>query len=256
MFADFLNNMILYPFFMVSVRLTGIFLTVPPFSDKVVSVRIRVVILLVLSLALSPVVSHYIPAEPNSVSLVTLVILKEFLIGLLLGISVRLFFFAINVAGDFMSATMGLQSASMLDPSTKTNTAAIGRILQMAALVIFLSLNMHLYMIEAFVESYNLVKFNTTLDIGTVMYSLIAVVTKIFILGIKMASPVVVANYIINISLGVLNRLVPQIHVFFISMPLTMLVGTFILLLSLSSMLILFTEEIEDNMVIFSQEIN
>ena len=71
-----------------------------------------------------------------------------------------------------------------------------------------------------------------------------------------MASPVVVTNFIINISLGVLNRLVPQIHVFFISMPLTMLVGAFILVLSMASMLILFVEKIEDSMIIFSQEIN
>jgi len=256
MFAEFLNNIILYPFFIVSVRLSGLFITIPPFNDKTISIRFRVGSLIVLTLALSPIVSEYIPQAPSQVSELALIILNELLIGILLGIGVRLFFFAINIAGDFMSATMGLQSASMMDPSTQTNTMALSRILRVMAVVLFLVLDMHLYMIKAFIQSYDLVAFNATLDFGAVLFAIIKTVTKLFIVGIQMASPVVVTNFIINISLGVLNRLVPQIHVFFISMPLTMLVGVFMLVLSMASMLILFTEKIEDNMIIFSQEIN
>lgn len=255
MFAEFLNNIILYPFFIVSVRLSGIFLTVPPLSDKAISIKIRITALVLISLALAPVLSKYIPVQPEHISELVIVILKELLIGILLGIGVKLFLLAVNIAGDIMAATMGLQSASLLDPSTNVNSTALARLLVLIATVSFLVLGFHLYMIRAFVESYELIKFNTTLDPGAIMMAIINTVTQVMILAVKMASPVLAANFIINISLGVLNRLVPQVHVFFISMPLTMITGVFILVLSIASMLILFTEEIENNMIIFAQEI-
>ena len=185
MFADFLNNIILYPFFIVSVRLTGLFVTIPPFNDKSVSIRFRVGSLIVLTFALAPIVSEYIPQSPSLISELVLVILNELLIGILLGLGVKLFFFAINIAGDFMSATMGLQSASMMDPSTHTNTMALSRILRVTAVVLFLVLDMHLYMIKAFIQSYDLVSFNATLDFGAIMFAIIKTVTQLFIVGIS-----------------------------------------------------------------------
>jgi flagellar biosynthetic protein FliR len=93
------------------------------------------------------------------------------------------------------------------------------------------------------------------MDLGEVSLAIITTVSKITVLGVKLAAPVVVVNFIINCSLGILNRLVPQIQVFFISMPLTMLVGIFVLVLTIASMLILFTEEIENNLIIFAQTV-
>lgn len=254
MIADFLNNIILYPFFMTFVRMSGIFATVPFFNDKAVSKLHRLSLALVLSIAIAPIVSTYIPAAPKSVGLLVLVILGEFLIGLLLGYSTKLFMAAINIAGDFMAAIMGLQAASQMDPRSGTNTTALSSLLGLMALAAFLALDFHLYIIRAFIESYSLIGFNKAMDLGEVSMALIVTISKVTILGVKLAAPVVVANFIVNCSLGVLNRLVPQIQVFFISMPLTMLVGIFILVLSLSSMLILFTEELEDNLIIFAQE--
>jgi len=255
MFSEFLNNIILYPFFITLVRLTGIFLTVPVYADKAVSAKVRLSIALVFSIALAPIVSEYVPTIPKSVGLLILVVLGEFLIGLLLGFGAKLFMLAINIAGDFMAAMMGLQAASMMDPRSQTNTTTLSSMLSLIALAAFLALDFHLYMIRIFIESYNIIGFNKALGLGEVAMAIIATISKVTILGVKIASPIVVTNFIVNCALGVLNRLVPQIHVFFISMPLTMLVGIFILVLSIASMLILFTEEIEDNLVIFAQEI-
>jgi len=255
MFSEFLNNIILYPFFVTLVRLTGIFLTVPVYADKAVSPKVRLSIAVVFSLALAPIVSEYVPTIPKSVGLLILVVLGEFLIGLLLGFGAKLFMLAINIAGDFMAAMMGLQAASMMDPRSQTNTTTLSSMLSLIALAAFLALDFHLYMIRIFIESYNIIGFNKALGLGEVAMAIIATISKVTILGVKIASPIVVTNFIVNCALGVLNRLVPQIHVFFISMPLTMLVGIFILVLSIASMLILFTEEIEDNLVIFAQEI-
>lgn len=256
MFADFLNNIILYPFFIVFVRLGGIFMTFPFLSDKYISIKIRLSLLLMITLALAPAVSQFVGTPPVAISGLSLVIFKELLIGILLGLGARLFMFAINIAGDFMAANMGLQSASMFDPTTQSNSTAVSRLISIIALLAFISLDFHLYIIQAFIESYNLIEFNSNLDKGAVMLAIISSVTKLTVLGVKMASPVVATNLIINLSLGVLNRLIPQIHVFFISMPLTMLIGVFILVLSITSMLVLFTEEIGNNIIIFSQEIN
>lgn len=255
MFADFLNNIILYPFFITFVRLSGLFMTVPVYADKSVSPRVRLTIALVFSLALAPVISQHIPTAPPTVSLLLLIIMGEFFIGLLLGFGAKLFMMAINIAGDFMAAMMGLQAASMFDSRTSTNTTTLSAMLSIIALAAFVALDLHLYIIKAFVESYTIIGFNKAMPMEEVAMAMVITVTKITILGIKLASPVVVSNFLVNCSLGVLNRLVPQIHVFFISMPLTMLVGIFIIVISIASMLILFTEEIENNMIIFTQEV-
>lgn len=255
MIAEFLNNIILYPFFMTFIRLSGIFATAPFFNDKAVSAKHRLALALTLSIALAPIVSTYIPASPNSVGLLLVIVMGEFFIGLLLGFSAKLFMSAINIAGDFMASMMGLQAASQMDPRTGGNTTALASMLSLIALAAFLTLDLHLYLLKAFIESYNIIGFNKAMDLGEVSMAIIATVSKITVLGIKIAAPVVATNFIINAALGVLNRLVPQIQVFFISMPLTMLVGIFVLVLSLASMLILFTEEIENNLVIFAQEI-
>jgi len=255
MFSEFLNNIILYPFFITLVRLTGIFLTVPVYADKAVSAKVRLSIALVFSIALAPIVSEYVPTIPKSVSLLILVVLGEFLIGILLGFGAKLFMLAMNIAGDFMAAMMGLQAASMMDPRSGSNTTTLSSMLSLIALAAFLSMDFHLYIIRAFIESYNIIGFNKAMDLGEVAMAIIATVSKVTALGVKIASPIVVANFIVNCALGILNRLVPQIHVFFISMPLTMLIGIFILVLTLASMLILFTEEIENNLIIFAQEI-
>ncbi|HAG52734.1 MAG TPA: flagellar biosynthetic protein FliR [Alphaproteobacteria bacterium] len=255
MFSEFLNNIILYPFFVTLVRLTGIFLTVPVYADKAVSAKVRLSIALVFSIALAPIVSEYVPTIPKSVSLLILVVLGEFLIGILLGFGAKLFMLAMNIAGDFMAAMMGLQAASMMDPRSGSNTTTLSSMLSLIALAAFLSMDFHLYIIRAFIESYNIIGFNKAMDLGEVAMAIIATVSKVTVLGVKIASPIVVANFIVNCALGILNRLVPQIHVFFISMPLTMLIGIFILVLTLASMLILFTEEIENNLIIFAQEI-
>ena len=256
MFSEFLNNIILYPFFIVFVRLSGIFMTVPMFADKAVSAKTRLAIAVVFSMALAPIVSQYIPTIPGSVSLLMLIVLGEFLIGVLLGFGAKLFALAINFAGDFMAAMMGLQAASMFDSRTGSNSTSLSALLSIIALAAFIALDLHLYIIKAFVESYDVIGFNKAMPLEEVAMAIVLTVTKITILGVKLAAPVVAANFIVNCALGILNRLVPQIHVFFISMPLTMLLGIFILVLSIASMLILFTEEIENNMIIFSQEID
>lgn len=254
MFAEFLNNIILYPFFITFIRISGMFLTLPLFSDKLISTPIKLTIALLLTLALSPIVSQYIPLQPTNVSVLALVIITELAIGILMGISARFFIYAVNIAGDFMSTLMGLQSSSMFDPSTGTNSTTLSKMLTLMALAAFLALDLHLYVIKAFIESYSIIPYNYNIDLGELSFAIISLVSKITILGIKIASPVVITNFLINIALGILNRLVPQVQVFFISMPLTMLVGVFILVLTVSSMIILFTEEIEDNLILFAIE--
>ena len=256
MFAEFLNNIILYPFFVTFVRISGVFATAPFYADKGVSPKTRLAVAMVLAIAIAPAVSNFVPAIPKSVGLLLLIVLGEFFIGLLLGFGAKLFMLAVNICGDFMASMMGLQAASMFDTRTGSNTTSLSSMLSIIALAAFIALDFHLYLLQAFIESYNIIGFNKAMDLGEVAAAIILTVSKAMILGIKMSAPVVVTNFIVNAALGVLNRLVPQIHVFFISMPLTMLTGIFILVLTLASMLILFTEEVENNLIIFSQEVD
>ncbi|WP_371259605.1 MULTISPECIES: flagellar biosynthetic protein FliR [Pseudomonas] len=216
-------------------RVTAVLMSMPVFGTTLVPTRVR----LYFALAITVVIVPGLPPMPpvNALDLSALMLVAEqILIGVLLGFSLQLFFQAFVVAGQIISIQMGMAFASMIDPTNGVNTAVIGQFLTMLVTLLFLAMNGHLVVFEVLTESF------TTLPVGSAMLvnHFWDVAGKLgWVLGAAMVLvlPAITALLIVNIAFGVMTRAAPQLNIFSIGFPLTLVLGMVIFWISLGDIL-------------------
>lgn len=175
---------------------------------------------------------------PNDLSYV-LIVIREVLIGLLMGFTATLIFYVIQIAGSFIDIQIGFGIANVVDPMTGASAPILGNFKYIIAMLLFLTINGHHYLIDGIVRSYNWVPLSNDLfqEIynGNVSEFLITTFTQSFALAFQMAAPLVVALFVTDVALGFLARTAPQFNVFVIGIPLKIIVGLVVLLLLISS---------------------
>ena len=165
-----------------------------------------------------------------------MLIAEQIVIGALLGFALQLFFHAFVVAGQIVAIQMGMGFASMVDPANGVNVAVIGQFFTMLVTLLFLSMNGHLVVFEVLTESF------TTLPVGGGLlpnhYWEIA--NKLgWVLGaaLLLVLPAITALLVVNIAFGVMTRAAPQLNIFAIGFPLTLVLGMVILWISMADIL-------------------
>ncbi|WP_420235365.1 flagellar biosynthetic protein FliR [Pseudomonas sp. ABY48] len=216
-------------------RVTAVLMSMPVFGTTLVPTRVR----LYFALAITVVIAPGLPPMPpvNALDLSALMLVAEqILIGALMGFSLQLFFQAFVVAGQIISIQMGMAFASMIDPTNGVNTAVIGQFLTMLVTLLFLAMNGHLVVFEVLTESF------TTLPVGSAL--LVNHFWEIagrlgWVLGAAMVLvlPAITALLVVNIAFGVMTRAAPQLNIFSIGFPLTLVLGMVIFWVSLGDIL-------------------
>ncbi|MBN7795839.1 flagellar biosynthetic protein FliR [Parahaliea mediterranea] len=157
------------------------------------------------------------------------IMVEQVIIGVAMGLTVKIMFAAVQAAGEYIGLQMGLGFATFVSPDTGANTMILSRLLYMITLLMFLAVNGHLIAIETLASSF------TTLPIGMLglnagaMELLVRFGSTIFISGMLLALPLVGALLVINLSLGILNRSAPQLTVFSVGFPTSLTAGIFLL---------------------------
>ncbi|WP_370871115.1 flagellar biosynthetic protein FliR [Pseudomonas sp. FP198] len=216
-------------------RVTAVLMSMPVFGTTLVPGRVR----LYLAVAITVVIAPGLPPMPpvNALDLSALMLVAEqILIGVLLGFSLQLFFQAFVVAGQIISIQMGMAFASMIDPTNGVNTAVIGQFLTMLVTLLFLAMNGHLVVFEVLTESF------TTMPVGSAMLvnHFWDIAGKLgWVLGAAMllVLPAITALLVVNIAFGVMTRAAPQLNIFSIGFPLTLVLGMVIFWVSLGDIL-------------------
>lgn len=216
-------------------RVTALLMSMPVFGTTLVPTRVR----LYFALAITVVIAPGLPPMPpvNALDLSALMLVAEqILIGVLMGFSLQLFFQAFVVAGQIISIQMGMAFASMIDPTNGVNSAVIGQFLTMLVTLLFLAMNGHLVVFEVLTESF------TTLPVGSAMLvnHFWDIAGKLgWVLGAAMVLvlPAITALLVVNIAFGVMTRAAPQLNIFSIGFPLTLVLGLVIFWISLGDIL-------------------
>lgn len=216
-------------------RVTAVLMSMPVFGTTLVPTRVR----LYFALAITVVIAPGLPPMPpvNALDLSGLMLIAEqILIGALMGFSLQLFFQAFVVAGQIISIQMGMAFASMIDPTNGVNTAVIGQFLTMLVTLLFLAMNGHLVVFEVLTESF------TTLPVGSALLvnHFWEIAGKLgWVLGAAMVLvlPAITALLVVNIAFGVMTRAAPQLNIFSIGFPLTLVLGMVIFWVSLGDIL-------------------
>ncbi len=220
-------------FFFPLARILGLLVAAPPFNNPGLTVQVRLSLGLAIAFAIAPVLPKAPALDPAS-GLGLLVLAQQMIIGFAMGFVVRLVFSAVDMAGMMISNQMGLGFATAYDPQSASQTPVISEFLGVLSLLIFLATNGHLMVIATLGKSFTVLPIGTGSVAAGTWSNVANAGGIIFSSGVLLALPMVVALLITNIALGILVRVAPQLNLLAIGFPVTLALGFFVLLVSLS----------------------
>ncbi|NKB48490.1 MAG: flagellar type III secretion system protein FliR [Alphaproteobacteria bacterium] len=234
-----------YLFLAIFARMGAAVMVLPGFGELTIPARVRLALALTLTFVLFPLVVDLIPAMPaNGFGLATF-IAGEVLIGIVIGALARILVSSLQVAGTIIAFNSGLGSAQLFDPTVGQQGAITGAFLATVGVTLLFVTNLHHLMLLALVDSYQLFVPGGGFPVGDVSDLAAQFVSRSFQMGLQIAMPVVIVGILIYISMGLMARLMPQIQVFFIALPLQMLVAFTILALTVGASMLLFLDLFE-----------
>lgn len=216
------------------VRVLALFAVAPLLSHRAIPLRVKVG----LGVAITAVLVPSVPAPPITDALTGAglgLLLQNILIGLMLGFMVRLIFAALEITGELIGLQMGLSFAGFFNPATGMAQNAIGSFMSLLALLMFIAIDGHLMLLHALAESFRLFPLvgGTPGAMPLTFEQIVRAASLMFSIALSLALPFLAVMLLTNIVLGVLARVAPQLNVFAIGFPLTILVGLSTLMLIL-----------------------
>ncbi|MEK7300398.1 MAG: flagellar biosynthetic protein FliR [Nitrospirota bacterium] len=224
-------------------RIGGLLAALPVFSGRTIPIKVKLGLVLTLSLMLAP----SIPMPTVSLDPVVLAggMLSEITIGVTIGLAVRLMFGALEVAGELLGIQMGFGAVHLFDPTTSQQTPMVAQFFTMLASLIFLSLNAHLFAMATIIHSYEAIPaFGAHLS-SHLGEEILLLSQRMFTIGLKLSAPVLIAILLINVLMALLGRAVPQVQVFVLSFPITIAGGLLVLSLGMPFTVALIGSEFE-----------
>jgi flagellar biosynthetic protein FliR len=218
---------------LIFLRCVSFLVAWPVFGTGTVPVHIKVLLALLLSFCLLPVI-HFQNLDLIKISDELLfVATREIFLGLFLGFLLRIFFFAVSMAGEIIGISSGLSSAQLFNPMMGMQTNVLEQIEVGLATLIFLAMNGHHLFLQGLAQSFDLIPV-AAIGVKYQSFNVIAAMTQdIFAMAFKMASPVVVTVLITNITMGLIGRAVPQINVMMTGFQVTITVAGVVLIVSM-----------------------
>jgi flagellar biosynthetic protein FliR len=212
-------------FVIVLLRVSGIMLFAPFFSNQAVPLQIRAAFALVVAYVLAP--SLPLSTIPNGFELsnITGLAAGEILSGVLLGFAASCVFAGMQFAGQIISFQLGFSLINQIDPQTNVEAPVFSFIHNYVGLLFFILINGHHWFLLAISDSFGPLPIGGFRINGSVLAWLLEISAQILVIGLRIAGPVIVVTTITDIILGILGRAAPQIQILIVGMPLKILVG-------------------------------
>jgi flagellar biosynthesis protein FliR len=220
-------------FLLIFTRVASVLWLLPLFSSRAVSVPFKAGLSLLVAYLLFDSMGgdRSFSSDPY---FLFLFVMKEVFIGLAIGFTVRVLFMAVNVAGEIISIQSGFSFARFMDPLSMTQVTVIEQFQNLLAMMLFLATDAHHILIKAMVASFRDVPIgNITMQQSFFQY-LIIITGRVFVTGFKIGAPVIVTLLFVELALGMLSRMIPQINIFIEGVPMKILITVVMLSFSLS----------------------
>jgi flagellar biosynthetic protein FliR len=231
-------------FLLIFCRMTAFFAVAPIYSYRSIPNSFKVGLAVFISLLITSAMGVQDELIFNGGYI--MLILREILIGLMLGFTAYLMFTVVQVAGSFIDIQMGFGIVNVIDPMTGAQSPIIGNFKFFVAILLFLSVNGHHYLLLSIMRSYEWVPMDnrifTKIADGTISTFMIDSFVQMFYLAFQLAAPLVATLFLVDVALGVLARTVPQFNVFVVGLPIKITVGFILLVLIVPSLLYLFND--------------
>jgi flagellar biosynthetic protein FliR len=240
-----------FAFILTFVRIGTALMIMPGVGDSFTPQTVRLYIALGLSLVLAPLVAPMMPTPiPGGMALIVLVIM-EFLIGLFVGTMARIFMMALDTAGMIISIQSGLGSAQIFNPAAAMQGSLVGAFLSVTGVLFLMATNMHYFLFFGLVDSYDVFPVGVVPDTGSMAELISGAVSASFMIGTQIAAPFIVIGMITYIGMGVLARLMPQIQVFMIALPIQIVLSLLMIAVTLSAAMLFWIGRFDEGMSYF-----
>ena len=232
-------------FLFVLLRVGALIMFFPILGSPQVPGRIKIGLILFISIAVFPVVRATPMHDPKSLFELVVNLFSEITIGLAVAYSARLMFTAVQIAGTVVDFQMGFGVVNVIDPQTETQVSITAQFQNILAILFFLALDAHHIIIWAIVESFFLIN-PFQINFSTFTPEIILLLFKAtFVTAVKIAAPIMAILFFISVGLGLVARTVPQMNVFIVGFPLQIGVGLLMVGLSISFFSIVVQGQIE-----------
>ncbi|MCL2076684.1 MAG: flagellar biosynthetic protein FliR [Betaproteobacteria bacterium] len=205
-------------------RILAVAASAPFLSNVALPRRARLMLGLALTLAIAPILPPMPDVSPNS-GVGLWILAQQILIGVGMGLSMRIIFTAIDMGSAVVAYQMGLGFANFYDPQNTSQTSVVANFMTLLATLLFVTMNGHLIYFAVIAQSFTSIPISAT-PLHAASWEYLALLgSRIFSTGVLLALPIVVLMMCCNLSLGVLNRVAPQLHLFAIGFPITLMLG-------------------------------
>ena len=228
---------------LIFVRVSAFFVTIPLFSYKTIPSQLKIV----LAFVLSWMMYYTFSIEAFTINGdYLLLVLKEAVVGLVLGLVVYIVFSAVQIAGGFIDFQMGFAMANIVDPQTGAQSPLMGQFFNFLLLLVFLAINGHHLVLDGIFYSYQFMpidqffpKFGDAESIEYIMKLFVAV----FAIAFQMSAPIIATLFLVTLALGITGKTVPQLNIFVVGFPIKIAVG-FILLVTMMGVMVEVMEKV------------
>ena len=229
-------------FLLIFCRITSFFVVAPIFSFRGVPVQFKIGLSFFVTLLVFSAVGMEEPAAFDYTYLLS--VIREVLVGLVLGFTAYLFFTAVQVSGSFVDLQMGFGIANVVDPLSGAQSPVIGNFKFIIAILLFLAVNGHHYLLQGLMDSYRWVPISNELFAriyrGDVSNFLLDSFIQMFYLAFQLAAPLIVSLFLADVALGILARTAPQFNIFVVGLPFKIMLGFVVILVMIPGFLFLF----------------
>jgi len=216
---------------LILIRISGLFITGLFFGHASIPFTVKAAITLILTMTMIPMFFETAPTIQFEILNMFFLLFKEFLVGALLGFASNIVYWAARFGGGIIDMDMGYQASLMFD-STSGAPTLIGEFYSMATLMIFLFMNGHHFLIESLFMSMKIVPLTTFAMTEATLSLLYKTITAFMMLGLKIAAPVMITLFNVNLSLTLLAKVAPQMNIFMMSFQVKIAAGILVLLFS------------------------
>lgn len=220
-------------FFFVLVRVAAILFVIPFFESRNVPVLVKVGLAVSVTWLLLPRINIVPPNQLSTPVTFVLGMASEIAIGMIIGFVVHLLFAGVQLAGQIAGFQMGFAIANVVDPASSLQIPMLAQFLNVFAMMIFLSLDIHYYFIQALVDGFELIPIWGAHFTPNLFEFMMKTAASTFVIGVQLGAPVMVALLLTSVALGLIARTVPQMQIFIVAMPLKIILGLIFLGISL-----------------------
>jgi flagellar biosynthetic protein FliR len=232
-------------------RVGSMVMVLPGIGETYVPPRLRLCLALLIAFCLAPIVGPTLPPIPDTVGAMTGAVVKEALVGLMMGGLIQLFMSALTTTGELVSLQTTLSFAQTANPTEATPGTTVSTFLSITGLTLVFVTDLHHLFIAAIAHSYSLFAPTKPLAIADAANLATQTVGRCFALGLQLAAPVVVFSMVFNLATGLVGRVMPQFQIFFVAAPLSLLFGLSIFALSLGGIGLIWMRHFDTLMRLF-----